>query len=387
MISRDALRRLAEFQSPKDSAISFYFQPRTPQDRSHRDEAIQIKDLVKQAQREAGQDGKNAGASDLARILALAERLDGNHSRAKAIFACETQGLWEEFDLPARLARTELIVNRRFHLKPLMAVVDALPRTCIVLMDRKRARIYDLWANEIREVLDIQDELPRHGRSDGWAGYDAGHMERHVGNEAMRHIKNALDRVMERHTAGEFDKLIIGCRDEIWSDIERQLHPYLRQTFVGRFSRDVATATPEEVRDDAEQLLKEQMTSRQQGLIHEVLGEAQRDGRGAVGLRRVLESLERGEVQALLIGESFKADAVECPNCGHVDTRTGPSCAMCSRPTRPLSDVADALVGLALRNSAELVEVVGDTEFEKAGNVAALLRFRADQNTPAKVAS
>jgi len=192
---------------------------------------------------------------------------------------------------------------------------------------------------------------------------------------------------MERHTAGEFDKLIIGCRDEIWSDIERQLHPYLRQAFVGRFSRDVATATPEEVRDDAEQLLKEQMTSRQQGLIHEVLGEAQRDGRGAVGLRRVLESLERGEVQALLIGESFKADAVECPNCGHVDTRTGPSCAMCSRPTRPLSDVADALVGLALRNSAELVEVVGDAEFEKAGNVAALLRFRADQNTPAKVAS
>jgi len=33
------------------------------------------------------------------------------------------------------------------------------------------------------------------------------------------------------------------------------------------------------------------------------------------------------------------------------------------------------------------VEVVGDAEFEKAGNVAALLRFRADQNTPAKVAS
>jgi len=387
MISREALRRLAEFQSPKDSAISFYFQPQTPQDRSHRDEAILIKDLVKQAQHEAGRDGKHPGSSDLARILVLAERLDGNHSRAKAIFACEAQGLWEEFDLPARLARTDLIVNRRFHLKPLMAVVDALPRTCVVLTDRKHARIFDLWANEIRDVIDIADELPRRGRSDGWAGYDAGHTERHVDNEAMRHIKNVLDRVMERHTAGEFDNLIIGCRDDIWSDIERQLHPYLRQAIVGRFSRDVATASPEEVRDDAEQLLKEQAMTRQQGLVHEVLGEAQRNGRGAVGLRRVLESLERGEVQALLIGESFKADAVECPNCGHVDTRTAPSCAMCSSATRPLSDVADALVGFALRNSAELVEVVADQEFEKAGNVAALLRFRADQNTPAKVAS
>jgi peptide subunit release factor 1 (eRF1) len=385
MISRDALRRLAEFQSPKDCAVTFYFQPAPPQDRSHRDEAILIKDLVRKVQRDGG--GKQPGSNDLARILSLAERLDGNHSRAKAIFACEAQKVWEEFDLPARLARTELIVNRRFHLKPLVAVVDGLPRTSILLLDRKRARIFDLWANEIREVLDVQDELSRRGRSDGFAGYDAGHTERHVDNEAMRHIKNALDRVLERRTAGDFDKLIIGCRDEIWSDVERQLHPYLRQALAGRFSRDVSTAAPDDIRLEAEKLLKEYMTDRQQGLVHEVLGEAQRNGRGAVGLRRVLESLEQGEVQALLIGRNFKADAVECPNCGHVDTRTAPSCAMCGSSTRPLGDVADALVGLALRNSAELVEVVGGQEFEKIGNVAALLRFRADQNTPAKVAS
>src|SRR5436305_13534511 len=98
MISREALRRLAEFQSPKDSAISFYFQPpQTPQDKSHRDEAILIKDLVKQAQREGGRDGKHPSSSDLARILALAERLDGNRSRAKATIARESQGLWAHF--------------------------------------------------------------------------------------------------------------------------------------------------------------------------------------------------------------------------------------------------------------------------------------------------
>ena len=46
-----------------------------------------------------------------------------------------------------------------------------------------------------------------------------------------------------------------------------------------------------------------------------------------------------------------------------------------------LSDVSDALVDLALRNGAEIRFIDGDPDLEKAGQVAALLRFRADQNT------
>lgn len=389
MITREALRRLAEFQADDDSAISFYYQPTTPSDKSHREEAILIKDIVKSAQQRgnARKNGRGPSSADLERLLALADRLDGNHSRAKAIFACERKGVWEEFDFPAELQRTEIIVNRRFHLRPLVAIVDALPRTFAALTDRKRARLFDVWMHEARQVEDISDDLPRRGRSDGFAGYDGGHAERHVGNEAMRHVKHVVERLLERHQNGEFERLAFGCRDEMWSDIEAQLHPYLRQAFIGRFNLDVATATQEQVCDEVETLLAEQAAGYQQGLVREVLGEAQRDARGAVGLRRVLESLERGEVQALLLGDNLKAAATECSNCGHLDTRLTPQCAMCSNPTREVEDVADALISLALRNAAELVRVSDDPEFERAGNVAALLRFRADQNTPAKVAS
>ncbi len=394
MITRDALRRLAEFQTDDQCAISFYFQPTTPVDRSHRDEAILIKDLVRAAQQREGkqqrENKKNASAAaqaDLDRLLAMADRLDGNHSRAKVIFACGSQGIWEEFDVPAELERTELIVNRRFHLRPLLAVVDDLPRTLVALTDRKRARLFDVWMHEARQVEDLSDELPRRGRSDGFAGYDGGHAERHFDNEALRHIKHLVERLLERNKAGEFDRLVFGCRDEMWSDIEAQLHPYLRQSLVGRFTLEVATATPDQVREAAEALLAEHVAGYQQGLLREVLGEAQRNGRGAIGVRRVLESLERGEVQALLLGDNLRAAATECAACGHVDTRTTPQCDVCGKPTREIEDVADALVGLALRNAAELVRVKDDAEFERAGNVAALLRFRADQNTPAKVAS
>jgi peptide subunit release factor 1 (eRF1) len=100
----------------------------------------------------------------------------------------------------------------------------------------------------------------------------------------------------------------------------------------------------------------------------------------------VLTALERQEVQVLLVGRDFQAGAVECRNCGHLDTRMVKSCAVCGQATRELTDVADALVDLALRNGAEIQFVQGDPELEKAGRIGALLRFRADQNTAEKIA-
>src|SRR6266496_2746844 len=62
MITRDEIRELAAFSADETTgacALSFYFQPDTPQDRSHRSEAILAKDLVKQALKEGQGKGRN----------------------------------------------------------------------------------------------------------------------------------------------------------------------------------------------------------------------------------------------------------------------------------------------------------------------------------------
>lgn len=386
MITRDDIRELANFQSAEGCAFSFYFQPSTPQNKSHREEAILAKDLVKQALREAGKQAKNGCArSDLDRILAVAERLHGNQGRAKAVFACGKKDFWREFDLPSRLLGTRLFVNQRFHLRPLTALADVLPRVCIALVDRSRARILELWMDELVEKEKFTSELPRRSRSDGFAGYDAGHAERHVDNEALHHFKKVGDRLRELQEAVRYDRFLVACRDETWPELEPYLHPYVRQRLVGHFPLEVA-ASIEQVRRHAEQIYGEFRAQRRHGLVREAIGEAQRNGRGALGLRRVLRSLQTGEVQTLLLAQSFAAPAVECLSCGHLDSRVVEHCAVCAGPTRELDDVADALLGLAVRNGLEIVHIGPDPEFEKVGNVAALLRFRADQNTEGKKA-
>ena len=120
MITRDDIRELANFQSPEGYAVTFYYEPSTPLNKSHREEAILVKDLIRNALREAEKHGKNGSTrTDLEKINSIVDPLLGNGGKAKAIFACGKQGFWREFDIPAQLLKPKVAVSQRFHLKPL----------------------------------------------------------------------------------------------------------------------------------------------------------------------------------------------------------------------------------------------------------------------------
>lgn len=385
MITREALRELAEFKSPDASAVSFYFQPVRPQDKAHRGEAILIKDMLRDALRSAERNGGAAARADLEKILQQSDALQhGDHSHARAIFACSSQGIWREFRL-ASLERSLVVVDSRFHLVPVATAMSELRRACVVLADREKARFFEVFDGNVEERFGIASDVPRSVRSDGWAGYDAGHIERHISHEAMHHFKLVADKTEKFLLVSGCDHVIFGVRDETWPELDPHLGATTRKLLLGRFSIDVALATTADIQREARVYLDAHERSEREGLLREIAGEAQRNGRGALGLKRVLQSLERGEVQTLLIGREFSAQASECPNCGHLDSRLVENCAMCGHLARQLEDVMPALITQALRSGVEL-RYISDESFARAGNIGALLRFRADQNTPAKMA-
>ena len=109
MMMRDEIRQLAQVESDDGCAVSFYFQPHTPQNKSHRGEAILMKDMVRAAQRKAERNGNHAALrEDLAKVLQIAEGLHGNHSRGKVILACREQGIWRELDIPPRPEHSQI---------------------------------------------------------------------------------------------------------------------------------------------------------------------------------------------------------------------------------------------------------------------------------------
>jgi peptide subunit release factor 1 (eRF1) len=384
MMTRDEIRELAAFQADESKgacALSFYFQPDPPQDRSHRREAIVAKDVVKQALKSAAAVGKNGNLhADLDRVLDLATNLRGN-ARGRAVFACAAQNFWKEYELPPRLGGTHIYLQSQFQLKPLAALLGAQPALCVAVVDRQRARLFDLRLDDLHERGAIVHMLSRNASSQGYNGYEGGHAERRVSEEALQHFKAVSERLRIDFEKGIWERLIVGCQDANWSEFEAHLHPYVKQRLIGRFSADVASVSNEEIRDHAAEVLNRWITERGAKKASEALDFAKSNGRGVTGLRRVLQTLETGEVQSIFLSENYSARAVQCPNCDHLDAHLVTSCVACGHLTRELADVCDAIIPIAIRRDIELFYLKDHAGLDRAGNIAALLRFRSDQTT------
>jgi peptide chain release factor subunit 1 len=392
-ITREQIRDLAQFQEKDCCAVSFYFQPSTPRNKAHKEDVILIKDLAREALHRLESKGlenkspeskakRDHVRADLERVVRLSAELRSNGTHAKAIFACAARSLWLEYDLPANLFGTQLFLDRHFHLKPIAHLLGASPQLGVVLVDRHRARFFDLRLGELNEREALFQPLSRKGRSDGYAGYDGGHAQRRVDDEARQHFKTVAEVLKESLEKGVFAKWILGCQEVHRSQLESQLHPYVSQALLGRFTADMAHRVNDEIRAHAQRIVERWQNERRRELVGHVLSQARSHGRGVTGLRRVLRSLESGEVQTLLIGEHFQAHAVECAGCGHIDAHLVSFCPVCGRGTEEIVDVGEAILPMVIRRDIEMFYVHDDPEFDKVGNIAALLRFRADRVQP-----
>ena len=390
MMSREELRELADFEcrQPDEFAISFYFEPGLPKDKSHREEAILAKDLVRRTLQELEINVKSRSTiADLERILQLAESLHGNRARAKVVFACSGRQLWKEFDLPANGGETRLIVNRRFHLKPVVPIFSEYPRLWVALLDRQNARFVEVDFETVKEQSHLSNPVPRHGRSDGFAGYSAGHAERHVADEVRRHFQEAADYLKSAAERKLFDGLVVGCQDTIWPEIKDVLHADVNKKVLGRISGECGAMTDEKAAEEGRRIAAEVLNRKHRELLATALEGSRSNGRGVTGLRRVLRATEQGEVETIIMARDYSARAVECTNCRHLDSHLVPYCPLCGRSTRQLDDVCDALVPFAVRNKLGLVLLPPQESLNQIGNIAAVLRFRADQNVNQFIAS
>ena len=391
-MTREQIRELAVFHDTNSCAVSFYFQPSTPRNKAHKEDTILIKDLAREAlhrlesQGPEGKTKKDSARADIDRVVRLSGELRSNGTHAKAVFACAAQNVWHEYELPATLSGTQLFVDRHFHLKPMAHLLGAFPRLGIVLVDRHKARIFDLRLGELTEREGLFQPLSRKGRSDGYAGYDGGHAQRRVDDEALHHFKAVAQVLKDSLEKGVFEKWILGCQDIHRSQLEPHLHPYASKALLGRFAADVGHITNDQIRTHAEQIVERWQSDRRRQLATDAVSRARSHSRGVTGLRRVLRSLELGEIQTLLIGENFQAHAVECSGCGHLDAHLVSFCPVCGRATQEVVDVGEAVLPWVIRRDIEMFYVKDDAEFDKVGNIAALLRFRSDNPAPTDIA-
>lgn len=391
LIRREQVERLSHIESGESLVISCYLHT----DGKHQtddDYQITLKHLIKQARedlegRELSDEVRKSAEGDLDRIRSYVEgEFDRNGTRGLAIFACGPCGVWEIFPLPRPLP-SRLVVDHSPYLRPLTVLLDEHPRFCAVLVDREKARIFEIYQGEIEETTELLDEVPDQVRYGGdrqrGPGHDQhgtreGQISRHIEDHVHRHYKNTADTLFDIWRKERFDFLLVGGHREALNEFTQHLHSYLQERLRSTIEADLQDSAST-VLDTVRQVEQEVERENEARLMERLRTEAKKKGMAVLGIEATLEALHRGAVHTLVVDNEKQASGWRCRDCRRMTASEG-ACPSCRREEmEEIPHLIDQAIEEAILQGSEIEHIIEGAGFEGDGPLAAILRFRLEQ--------
>ena len=376
-LNRSKLRELADIRPEGAKVLSLYLNLDPTEFASAQARTTEMSSLLDEADRRLRNgdslthDEKAHLREDVDRVRAYFASADFSAKGAHglAIFCSGPADVFEVIKLP-RPVDTGVAINDAPFIEPL-ADLAFTGSWGIFLISRKMARILRGSRDGLEEIARISDDV--HGWHDQ-GGWSQARYQRGIQKEADDHVKHAADVLFRRFRRTPFDRLLIGCPEEQYGEVERRLHPYLRERIVGRIEVDVENTTPDQVLAAAAVQMEKEDTRREREALDRLDAGLGTGGRGAAGLDEVLAMLNERRVEILLIEQGLSAPGVVCPSCGWVGSE-GSTCPVDDTPLEEHDDVIESAVQLAITQSAEVISVRHHDDLDGKGSIAAVLRF------------
>jgi peptide chain release factor subunit 1 len=290
-----------------------------------------------------------------------------------ALFACHGRDMFEEVSLP-RAVPDRAVVDATPYVRTLLGVLDEYARSCVVIVDRASAQVWEIYQDEMREVARFRDQKLRK------PNHAAGLAEDRVRNRAdeltKRHFRKVARTLTDLFQHGDtFDLLIIGGHDYEVPAFTEYLprEPDLRQRIAGTFRIDPSTAPVAEIRASADSIVRQYERDQEKRLVSEVFERVAAGGLGASGLASCLWAGSSAAVQTLLVEEGAVAPGVACDESGWL-ALSGDICPLCGKHTRTTPDIIDELTQAVIDEGGS-VKHVADDPWLAEQKTAAILRF------------
>ena len=374
-IDRELLRKLAGWETHGQPVTSLYVDVDGRRWPRRGEYVRRAEDLLRQACDEArlrDRDEHRSVCGDVDRMGSFVrdEFERKGPVRGLAVFSCSGAGLWEQASV-TQPVRDRVVVGPRPHLLPLEAILELAETFCVALVDRERARIFVASLGEIEEVSDLLDDVPGQHDQGGWA---QARLQRHIEDHVQRHLKHTAETLLRLYQRRRFEHLVLAGPDEAVSELERELHDYVRRTILGRASLAMA-APADEVLAVVVDLERDLEAGREREAVDRLISEtAGGTGRAVAGPDDTLLALEGGRVEVLVVAAGLDAAGVRCSRCGHLASR-GERCAVCGGPVTLVPDLVEETVELALRQRCRVETVADDEPLRGFGGIGALQRF------------
>jgi peptide subunit release factor 1 (eRF1) len=377
-LNSDLLRRLAKLRPEGAYVLSLFLNLDPSQFGTAPARATEASSVIDQANallRDA--DGLSHGQQKALR--ADIERADAYFRGAEfsaegahglALYVCGPADLFEAIKLPRSIESRAVIDDSPF-VEPL-AELGIRDGWCILLVNRRVARMLRGSRDQLIELPSVQDEVHGQHEQGGWS---QARFQRSVDKEAQDHLKHTVDELLRLHKRRAFDALFVGAPEAVYTDFCERLHPYLAERLAGRVDVDVENTIADNVQQAAEEVIADHERKLEEETLDRLVAAKSSNGRGSTGLEATLTALNEQRVEALLLQENFDAAGVCCPQCGSLYPAGVSACPADGTPTVERGDITDLAVRRAITQAAQVVIVRDDDRLEPLGSIAALLRF------------
>jgi peptide chain release factor subunit 1 len=376
-LTRTRLRRLAEIYPERGRVLSVYFNLDPSEFPTPPARASAISSLLSDAHRKVEElDGLSHGdrmalRADVDSVRQVLNQPDvaDNGTHGLAVFACGPAGLLETIRLPHPI-QSRVVIDDSPYVEPLVKA-GTEERWCVLLANRRAARIFLGTPEGLEETDRIVDSVHSHHKQGGWS---QARYQRSVEEDVRDHLQHTADVAFEVFKQQEIDRLLIGAPDETLADLERKLHPYLRERLAGHVRLDIENSSLEAVHAETAKKVHEIVVRRERECLDRFKAGIGAGGRAAAGLDDVLAALNDARVDTLLLREGYSAP-------GYVDRATGlltgPDRAGAVDPNglEEVPDIVERAVEKALDSSADVLVIRHHNDLGPHGGIGALLRY------------
>ncbi|MEN6408324.1 MAG: hypothetical protein ABFD44_01265 [Anaerolineaceae bacterium] len=299
--------------------------------------------------------------------------------RSVAVFSCAPQGFLRAYPLSVSIRSRIWVDDHHAAVKELADVFDAYGGYGVILVDKQGARLFHFNLGALREQEGVIGEEVKHfkrggassvpGRRAGNAG-ETGYDDEIV-DRNMRAVADAAVHFFEEK---KIRRVLLCGSDENVALLRGNLPKTWQSLIVGTFPMSM-TATHTEVLNRAMEIGHAAEERRETNLIETAVTAAAKGTNGSIGIGDTLESVHSGRVDTLLVKEGYKEAGYVCKSCGYVTVNKREDCIFCGGKLEQVLDAVEMAVRQVLQKGGDVEIVHHGPALEKAGNIAAILRY------------
>jgi len=290
-------------------------------------------------------------------------------SGSLCLFACWALDFFKACPLTVGV-KDSIRIDSSPYIRPLAELQDEYENVAVVVADNKKARIYVVSSGVATDEERVRGNVKNHVKKGGWSQQ---RYERRRDKQLLHYAREIVEALAQLDRDEDFRRVILVGGKETLRAVHEELPDALRKKVC---EKAIDLRKPEDaINADIMELFVERERQSEADLWERIRAEYLRGGLGVAGVEDVLEAVQQGRVEKMIVDRTYAPKGCRCRDCENLEAQPVAVCSACGSSSVFEVELVNEIVELAEKTSAEVDFADLIPELKEAGQIAALLRY------------